>query len=261
MPTYKLMTLNMKNESVTSFRRRKNSLAELVREQDPDLIGVQELMDFMIAELPELFETYCFFGKARQSSDKTNERCCILYRRDRFRLIRGKTIWLSDTPDVPSKFQDSIFPRIATMAVLEDRTCGIRFTFANTHLDHLLPSARMKQVRVFKTVLEDYREGAFTAVTGDFNTTLVSKPLQDLISDRFLHVKDTAPHDGRTTIRGFIQASASRYRPIDHIFVSEEPEVIASSIHSGMVLGVYPTDHCPITTVIRVNDPEASESE
>ena len=71
MSELKIMTLNVKNASITSsFAKRAISIQELVRWHDPDIIGTQELIDPMIDYLPELTETYTFYGKARGSAGK-----------------------------------------------------------------------------------------------------------------------------------------------------------------------------------------------
>ena len=148
MSELKIMTLNVKNASITSsFAKRAISIQELVRWHDPDIIGTQELIDPMIDYLPELTETYTFYGKARGSAGNTNERTCLLFKKDRFELLRGDTFWLSSTPDVRgSRFLESLFPRISTFALLKDKLTEQTFTFANTHLDHLLPATRAKRL-------------------------------------------------------------------------------------------------------------------
>ena len=258
MSELKIMTLNVKNASITSsFAKRAISIQELVRWHDPDIIGTQELIDPMIDYLPELTETYTFYGKARGSAGNTNERTCLLFKKDRFELLRGDTFWLSSTPDVRgSRFLESLFPRISTFALLKDKLTEQTFTFANTHLDHLLPATRAKQAAVLRDKLIEVKDGDFLVLTGDFNSSYLSLAVHTLVSSPELDLKDTVPTDGVSTIRSFIQAGTSHFRPIDHILVSENLEVLKSEIITGMYMGRYPSDHCPVLTVIKLPEAE-----
>lgn len=263
MTQLKIMTLNIQNSlRSASFDHRIRSISAMTAFHDPDLIGVQELTDDMINKLPEMSETYAFFGKRRGSSGQTDERCCVLYRKDRFRFIRGRTFWLSDTPEEPgSRHPGSMFPRIVTLAELEDRKTGLHFTFANTHLDHLFPPVRTFQAEVLRKILLQEKTGEFLILTGDFNCSYPAKAVNVLTSDETLALKDTAPNDGRATIRNFIQAGASRYRPIDHILVSNDLAVEKAEIISGLYMGVYPSDHCPVLTIVDTSSKEMKTAE
>ena len=267
MTELKVMTLNIHNSlRSASFDRRIRSISAMAAFHDPDLIGVQELTDDMINKLPEMSETYAFFGKRRGSSRQTDERCCILYRKTRFRFISGGTFWLSDTPEeAGSRYAGSMFPRIVTLAELEDLETGSHFTFANTHLDHLFPPVRTKQAEVLRNILKEKRTGDFLILTGDFNCSFPAEAVRLLTADEDLALKDTAPDDGRSTIRNFIQAGASHYRPIDHILISRNLTSVKSEIISGLYMGVYPSDHCPVLTFIETEshfaEPAADSAE
>ena len=254
MTELKVMTLNLHNSMrFSSFEKRSRSISAMTAFHDPDLIGVQELTDNMISKLPEMAETYRFYGKRRGNGELANERCCILYRDDRFCFISGKTLWLSDTPEVPgSRYPGSMFPRIVTLAELEDKVSGKHFTFANTHLDHLISFVRTQQAEALIRILKENMNGEFLILTGDFNCSFPADAIRSLTEDPELSLKDTAPDDGRSTIRNFIQAGASHYRPIDHILVSRELAVMKSEIISGMYMGVFPSDHCPIMTTLEL---------
>ena len=252
MTELKVMTLNLHNSiRSSSFEKRSRSISAMTAFHDPDLIGVQELVDSMISKLPEISETYRFYGKRRGNGDLANERCCILYRDDRFSFISGKTLWLSDTPEVSgSRYPGSMFPRIVTLAELEDKTSGKHFTFANTHLDHLIPFVRTQQAETLARILKENMKGEFLILTGDFNCSFPADAIRILTEDPALMLKDTVPDDGRSTIRNFIQAGASGYRPIDHILATRDIPVVKSEIISGMYMGVFPSDHCPIMTML-----------
>lgn len=258
MNDLKVMTLNIWNGGMaSSFQKRAASIQAMIHWHDPDIIGIQELTESMLKDLPELSGTYMFYGKARGSLSRFDERCCVLFKKSRFSFLEGETFWLSATPDKPgSSFQYSVFPRIATIAFLQDNLSGQQFTFANTHLDHLLPMIRTRQAEVLRDKLKQKQHGAFTVLTGDFNCSFPSPALSVLTKDEQLNLKDTVPTDSVTTLRNFIQASSSRFRPIDHILVSKDMTVLKSEIITGMYMGRYPSDHNPVLTVLQLPEPE-----
>ncbi len=265
MTELKVMTLNIHNNMrSSSFDRRVRSICSMTSFHDPDLIGVQELTDDMIGKLSEMADTYAFFGKRRGSPGVTNERCCVLYRKTRFRFISGHTFWLSDTPEIAgSKCHGSVFPRIVTIAELEDNETGCRFTFANTHLDAVFAPVRARQSEALRKILLKEKTGDFLILTGDFNCAFPALAVSSLVKDDELYLKDTVPDDGRATLRSFIQAGSSRYRPIDHVLVSRDLEVTKSEIISGLYMGMYPSDHFPVLTFINIpsrkEEPSAEE--
>ena len=247
MKPLRIMSFNIHNSgSADEFTGRRNSIASLIRNESPDLIGMQELLDDMIPGLDFMTESYGFTGKAR-GSKRANERCCVVYRKDRFRLLRSKTLWLSDSPEIPgTKFYLSMFPRIVTIAVLEDMENNMVFTFANTHLDHVLPPARKKQIDVMKELLEEYREGEFLILTGDFNCTSDDSSVHSLLGDRELDLRNPAVSTPKDLMRDFMHMASSRYRPIDMILVSSALRVDSYASLHGLYEGKYPTDHTPI---------------
>jgi endonuclease/exonuclease/phosphatase family metal-dependent hydrolase len=253
MADYSIMSLNLKNTGPLNigsmaFEDRVSSIEELICWNDPDLIGIQELTDDMIPFLPHTFDAYQFYGKARGNEDfYANERCCILFKKDRFDILSGSTFWLSDTPDKCGSFYPgSIYPRIATIGILQDRTDGTIFTFANTHLDHVLPAVRTRQALVLRNELLKRRRGEFLILTGDFNATRVSAAITLLSTPSDpLEIKDLAPRQG-ATIRDRFASTFHRRMPIDHIFVSKKMDAKCCRIITSLYMGKAPSDHCPL---------------
>ncbi len=253
MSIYKVMSLNLKNDVFPSvFQRRAQSLQEMIRTYDPDLIGVQELTDMMMEYLGDLTSVYGFYGAARGTSlSYTDERCCILYRKDRFRLREGKTLWLSDSPEVRgSRYPGSTFPRIVSTAVLEDSLHT--FVMANTHLDHMFAYVRYRQADKLAEILSTFTDHEFMILTGDFNTPLTTLPLKRLTEKTGL--QDAVPENPSTSLRNIMRLSSSRFLPIDHVFVSKNIHVIRSRLVAGMFMGRFPSDHLPLYTEIEYSE-------
>ena len=143
-----------------------------------------------------------------------------------------------------------------TWGRLTDLVSHQTLTFANTHLDHILPSTRLKQVDIIIRRLKEKVKDDILIITGDFNASALSMALHRLSEDPDLNIRDTVPTDGVTTIRNFLQASSSQFRPIDHIFVSRQIQVLKSEIITGMYMGRFPSDHCPVLTVVELPQAE-----
>ena len=253
------MSLNMKSDLPLThgsrlFRNRAKAIRECISWNDPDFIGMQEFRDFMAEDLSDISGRYVFYGAGRMKDhkDPRNERCCICWKKDRFELVEGSTFWLSHTPDVPgSKLHESIYPRIATLAILKDRKTGEVFTLCNTHLDHLLNVTRFRQAGILIEELEKRAQGSFLIVTGDFNATGASPAVRRILSEEHrYHIKDAVPITLGTTMHDFIASSAHRYRPIDHIFISDNVSIQKTEIISSLYMGVYPSDHCPVLVIL-----------
>ena len=255
MTSLRILSLNLHNTgSESEFITRCESITALAADADPDLIGIQELTDYMPQDLPYLTDRYAFYGKSRNSR-LSDERSCILYRKERFRRIDAKTLWLSDTPEEPgSKFTFSVFPRIVTIMVLEDLESGKVFTFANTHLDHLLPGTRIKQCAVLRDLLRDNMLGEFLILTGDFNSTAVDPGAMLLLHDPDLRLRNLEDPDLKSSIHGFLQSAVSHYRPIDLIMASDFLNADLVKHLSGLYAGKFPTDHMPLLAEISLPD-------
>ena len=262
MTTCKIMSLNLMRSLPIyrwekKFENRAASIEELVRWHQPDLIGVQELTEEMLPKLAWMESNYAFCGRSRSRAESGNERCCVLFRKDRFDLLDTETFWLSSTPgEEGSRMLTSVCPRIAVTALLRDRSSGITFTFCNTHLDFLLPTTRTGQAEILRQQLIARSRGAFLAVTGDFNSGTGSEAIRALIGDSNpLQLKDIMPADAGSTLHDPIGSISHGNRPIDHIFLSGEIEVRRAIVIRSKYMGVFPSDHCPVLAEFEMPQP------
>ncbi len=248
MKQYRIMTMNILNSRVygygkTRFDRRSRAIEEMLRETDPDLIGVQELTDEMLPVMAPIFEIYGMCGRSRHSR-YNNEYAAILYKKERFEVIKQQTYWLSDTPDVPgSRFAASQFPRIVTFALLREISTDMVFSFFSTHLDVNFASVRCRQAQVLRDLILAHHRGSFTAVCGDFNDVKDSDTLR-IICEAGL--RDTSEDSLGSTLRG--RGGSARYhnRPVDHILLSSEVRECSVTKITAEYGGCRPSDHFPL---------------
>ena len=89
------------NDGDNHWTRRREMLFDVVREQNADLIGVQEALAAQIDEMIAAAPAYAVVGVGRDDGRARGEFSAILFRRDRFRVADSGTFWFSDTPAVP----------------------------------------------------------------------------------------------------------------------------------------------------------------
>ncbi|GAA4901930.1 endonuclease/exonuclease/phosphatase family metal-dependent hydrolase [Actinomycetospora succinea] len=176
-------------------RRAARNVAT-VREQAPDVLGVQELQRAALATYRrELPDHGLVLGPAA-GTRRRPEHNAILYAPDRLELLDHGGFWLSATPDVPSASWGTRNARALNWATFAVRGTGATFRHVNVHLDHWSSRAREESVRLFLRRLDD---GAPTVVTGDFNCPPGSPPYRALLGHGY---DDTCLQD-EETFHGF----------------------------------------------------------
>ena len=254
MNSYRIMTLNMLTDSIYSFgksrfSRRVKAINEMISVHAPDLVGVQELTPGMFRYLDTIFEDYALIGKQRHSVI-LDEYSAILYKKERFTVLKQDTFWLGPSPSQKgSRFTLSQFPRITTFALLCDRESGETFSFFNTHLDQNFSFIRNEQAQVLRDLVLRNQDGVFTVVTGDFNAIPDSEPLRIICS---AGLKDTSDNALGSTLRGKIGSAIQKNRPIDHILISDRIESYSLTKIDGKYSGNWISDHYPLMIEIKV---------
>jgi endonuclease/exonuclease/phosphatase family metal-dependent hydrolase len=239
--------------------RRREQVVDVLREEGPDVVGLQEALRFQLDEMRSALPGYGELGQGRDGGT-AGEYSAIFYRVDRLRVEKAGDFWLSDTPEVPSIDWGNACVRMCTWARLVDRVSGRHVYVYNTHLDHVSQPSREKGARL---ILERIRGRAHpdpVILTGDFNagednsaigilrTAPGSGGQGFLLLDTFRVLHPDATAVG--TFNGFTgRADGPK---IDYVFVSAGVEVLAAEILRTHRDGAYPSDHFPVTARIRL---------
>lgn len=109
---------------------------ELIKEADPDIIGLQEVTKEEYQWLKEVFcGKYELFGDFRGSKGFTNEACPIMVKVNKGYITNYGTFSISeDINDIGRKYLGAFFPRIATYVHYIDDFD--EYTFINMHVDN-----------------------------------------------------------------------------------------------------------------------------
>jgi len=259
----RVMTFNIRNsyarDGENDWKHRNELVYQTIRDYSPAILGLQEANHAQQNELLTALPEYDFVGIGAKGGTK-GQYCSILYLKNRFRVDKTETYWLSDTPAVPSSTWGNHHLRIFTYARLVKKETGHIINAYNCHLDDGSKKAREKSVRqIGEHILQQPSNEPFVFM-GDFNAPENSVTIQQigkfkaehegtihLASDSFrmLHPqkKDVGTYHG---YKGNIQADK-----IDSIFVPPATEVLEASIVRTSSNDRYPSDHFPVTATLR----------
>ena len=164
-------------ESLTPYSGAFICLQEVLHTQLVDVLaGLNGIHDNQKGAEPADGPTWGHIGVGRDDGQRKGEYSPILYPLNLFKLLHNETVWLSPTPDRPSKGWDAWSIRLLTVGVFEHRNTGRRVVAANTHLDNVGTKSRLESVAIILKTLKRVRGewagnktlGVFLA--GDFNS-------------------------------------------------------------------------------------------
>jgi endonuclease/exonuclease/phosphatase family metal-dependent hydrolase len=262
---FRVMTYNIRyagneeTDGVNAWSNRKKLVASMIRFNHADIIGLQEALLLQLNDLTELLSGYSWIGVGRDDGENKGEFSAILFRNDRFEIMRHSTFWLSDKPDKPSMGWDAAFPRVVTWAKMKDKETGKTFFIFNTHYDHIGETARINSSKLLKNRITEIVNDQSIIVMGDLNTQDSTEAYQILIdhSDDKIILYDaqskseTEHHGSNVTFNGF-GTSIEPGNKIDFIFVSKDVLVLQHGVIDETVDGRYPSDHMPVIAEIAI---------
>jgi len=253
-----LMTFNIRygtaDDGPNSWPQRRELVAETIRRQAPDVLGLQECLRFQAEELDAALPDYHWFGVGRDA-DGTGEMCAIFYRAKAFIPVAWHTFWLSETPDESGSVSwDSSLTRIASVLQLRHLASGKVLRVANTHFDHRGEEARRQSAALIARELAGPADAA-RVLLGDFNAVAeTSAPWHTLIDAGFRDTWLEAPETAGpvTTWGAFGPPDPGADSRIDWILVRGPVEVLRCETVDFNEEGRYPSDHYPVCSRVRL---------
>jgi endonuclease/exonuclease/phosphatase family metal-dependent hydrolase len=266
-----IMSFNIRRGTAQDGRNhwifRRDLVSEILKNYRPDVLGLQEALDFQISEIRAMLPGYEMVNIISSGNSKVLNNA-IFYNAARFSLSEEGTFWYSDTPDNPgSKGWGNIMTRTCTWARLVEKKSPQAFYFYNTHLDHLSQRSRKKSVVLLtKRIQARSYQDAFV-LTGDFNAREKSVPIQYLKGKIFLNTKAAGKvlnpdplidtfrarypnHRNAATFHGY-RRFFFRFK-LDYIFVPSTVCVQDAQIIQLRRKRCYPSDHFPLFSHINL---------
>ena len=249
--------LDTESDGANQWKYRAKHCGELIRYHQADIIGLQEAFLHQITDLEKELPGYGWFGKGRDDGKAEGEFSALMYRKSKFKLLREKTFWLSDSCDKVGFGWDAACRRVVTWGQFQEIKTGKKFFVFNTHFDHLGKVARRESAKLVLRKIAEIAGKSPVILTGDFNATPDDEPIQILVDEKNpMHVIDAEKisqngHYGPySSFNGFTKEQDGKH--IDYIFVKNGPSVLQHTTHSETWENKYPTDHFPVSAVIRI---------
>lgn len=273
----RILTHNIRHATSSPFKGEElwedrcqpllNELHYNTRTQD-SFICLQEVLHNQLIDLlsglnnnqgkPNSQDQWEYIGVGRDDGREAGEYSPIFYRPATWKLQHWETVWLSETPDVPSKSWDASSIRIVTIGVFTYHVSHQTILAMNTHLDDQGSRSRFEAAHIILNKIHEYRSGKFGDIisgvflAGDFNSeetqeayTVFTGPESELVDSG--KVVSVAEHYGNQitwTGFGYEEEPASR---IDYVLLG--PKGRSWKVEGYAVLankfddGVYCSDH------------------
>lgn len=244
---------NNPHDSENWWGHRKEAAVELIKDNDPLVLGVQEAVHSQMMYLDKHLEEYDFIGVGRDDGEEAGEYSAVFYHESLTVLNQG-TFWLSQTPKEVSKDWDAALPRICTYGEFE--LDGKTFWIFNTHFDHRGVQAREESAKlIVQKIQEITEEGDTVILTGDFNTTSDKAPYAAITSYMLDGAKasQTRPEGPIGTFSGF-DLEAELNDRIDYIFFRNAEISTYSHLDNKRPNGLWVSDHLPVLMRVKMND-------
>lgn len=246
-------------DGINQWSNRKEKVAQLIEFHEANIVGLQEVLKSQLDDLKNLLPEYTWIGVGRDDGKEAGEYSPILFQKDRFKLLKQGTFWLSETSDIAgSKGWDAAHPRIVTWGYFKDKKKRKKFYFFNTHFDHKGEIARKKSAQlILQKIKEIVGKNAFV-LSGDFNVNPESEPYQILtnkgdtvdLHDAF-SLSKTGHYGQLSTFSGFKTPTIDDQNRIDYIFVPEKIKVLKHAILTDSWGGLFPSDHFPVLAILK----------
>jgi len=254
----RIMTFNIRRQGKEKepnnlWENRKARVEQLIRDQHPDIMGLQEPTKEQIGDLAQALKQYAWFGTGRGSSwlgMGTDEYNPIFYNTQRFELQpEHGTFSINQS----GKFEYAwdykkygLLPRICTWAKFKDKKTNHEFYVYNTHLDHLYPQAQRHGLTTILNFMTKQNKQLPVILMGDFNTELTAE-LQDTLLKDFSDTKlrtlfRVGPEETRT---GWHHEELKK---IDHILLSNNADamIVQHITVAEPNKDELPSDHRPV---------------
>ena len=239
---------NTEKDGENRWDNRKENLCSILRFYEVSICGMQEALFGQIQDALAILPEYGYVGKGRDDGKDAGEFSPILYNKNKLKLLESQTLWLSPTPQTPSKGWDAALNRIVTYAKFEVlQSKKILYVF-NTHFDHIGKSARAESAKLLIKLVKEISQNSPAIILGDFNSTPQEEPYQ-ILNEGLINSLKLAeqPHFGPiNTFTGF-DYKEREASEIDHIFLNTKDLKVkkhATLAHSWN--GRFASDHHPV---------------
>ncbi|WP_423126861.1 endonuclease/exonuclease/phosphatase family protein [Gaoshiqia sp. Z1-71] len=230
---FTVMSFNLRNEGKNdpqTLDQRKENIRKTILDNDPDVLGVQELaVDWMSDWLSDQLNAAGY--DKYLSSGQFGSPKIIYYKRNRFSRTAQGTFQMQFADD-----------RAGTWAILLDKETNSRYFFCNSHWTTVSSADRVATANVVLNVVKTNSQGLSVVVCGDFNATPGTTEIATIKNSSGLNLTCAHGEIGNT----YHAWTGAGSKKIDWILHSGKLSVKGASVITTNLNGYYPSDHFPI---------------
>ncbi|KAK3323727.1 endonuclease/exonuclease/phosphatase family protein [Cercophora scortea] len=263
-PVASSVTDNSTSTSTTTTKSYTSAficLQEVLHAQLIDILAGLNNVPSNTSNVPTSGPKWAHIGVGRDDGKTKGEYSPIIYPIGNFDLLHAETVWLSPTPDKPSKGWDAGSIRILTIGVFRHKATQQTIIATNTHLDNAGTKSRLESVGIILDRLQraqkQWSTGNGTSsvpmfLTGDFNSLTTQEAYQAMVASGYMRdlrdqVDAKSWYGNVNTFTGFVNAKEDQKR-IDYIWLGPKEEkrwtvagyAVLPNVFDG---GVYLSDH------------------
>ena len=256
---HSIVTYNIKYDDKSngqnSWMMRKEGMIDLINFISPDILGIQEGLLNQVDYLNTHLGNFTYVGVGRDDGNKNGEFCAIYFNKNKYRLIKSSTFWLSENPSEVSIGWDAALERICTYAQFETLNGKDKIWIFNTHFDHFGKTAREQSAKLLIKKIKNintFREP--TVVMGDFNALANSKAIE-ILKREFkdsMEISEKGHNGPIGTFNNFLPKQEITKR-IDYIFIYGMKIVSHEHVNKKLENGNHISDHLPVVTKMKVS--------
>ncbi|MEJ2154752.1 MAG: endonuclease/exonuclease/phosphatase family protein [Desulfobacteraceae bacterium] len=246
--TIRLFCLNLRfglaDDGANGWAYRKQCYPDLLDGHPCDFYGFQEANDFQVSHLQRLLPEYGLIGQRRPAPDFWQNN--VIFHHKRWKCLTKVHFYLSPTPDKPSKYPQSQWPRQCTMGLFQNDAISI--AVVNTHFDFKADVQRKSAMLILER-LDRMAPNNPAVLMGDLNAGPDADCVAVLTSGDGGFESALPPSSGGT-YHGF--SGLADGPPIDWILFRGDLKKEDATVVTEQYAGRFPSDHFPLIATFRL---------
>ncbi|KAK1987379.1 endonuclease/Exonuclease/phosphatase [Colletotrichum cereale] len=244
-----------------------NQLDFITSGHESAFICLQEVLYSQIEDVRAyLGSAWDYIGLGRDDGKRRGEFSPVFYQVDRWKCERNETLWLSKTPEKPSRGWDAALNRVVTVGEFVDKATDTRVVVMSTHFDHQGVVAREESAKLLLRIAREWGKDAngkppiAILLAGDFNSTPEDNAYKTMVAPEsgMVDVSTQVPEEKRygnnLTYTSFDEPNEEPSR-IDFLFVKNPSPVTVKTfgvLSNKFDDDIYLSDHRPVVADIEI---------
>ena len=249
-----VMSFNWRTETSNdpgenSWESRRVAVAAMLKDKSPVLMGCQECQPNQRRQILSDDSRYLTIGGDLGYPNEETECDVIFYMKDSVEVLTHGTFFLTSTPDVYSRLNQSNHYRVCTWGRMKMKADGKEFYYFNTHLDYLVDAQQPEMDALLLKIKEINADNLPMFLTADWNAEENSDIFKNIKSYGFKSARlEAAIGDSYKTFNGFGNGSQT----LDHCWFKGFSGVSRFTTVRERYAGItYISDHYPINIILK----------